>query len=1388
MSQGFNTQGHTVNSMSIQSKRIGIATFLVISLILLLVTPLIVKGARFQNNAHSQSVQKIIPEVENSQSAQTKTLLVGIKHRGNPSLTSMVVEKSKIVQYDELFETSIIGGYFKDVPFPDNIQEEISIYRIQLTSEANSASMIFQLEADPNVVFAEPDHLAHLIAIPNDPLYPGQWGLDKINAPTAWDSQTGNTNIVIAIVDAGIDVDHPDLASQLWTNPGEIPGNGIDDDNNGYIDDTHGWNMVDDNADLSDNTGHGTEVAGVLGAASNNGQGVAGLCWNCQLMVLKVTQSGGVANYSDIIEAINYAADKGAEVINLSLGGSSDSVSLRLAVEEAAKTAVVVGGAGNDNQDVPFYPAAYEAVLAVAGTNASDTKVSSSNYGSWVDVTAPGEMITTTFDGGSYGLTSGTSMAAPYVSGLAGLLRSANTDWSANTTYAQIMQTATDVDSVNPGYEGLLGSGRIDAAQAITTLAEPILYYVGYEVDGVENGRPEPGNTIDLTITIANEWADATNVHATLSSSDGYVTIVNNTTSYGDIDTFDSTANQTPFQVTISDAAPYAHDLVFNLTVTADGGYVTAVPFTITTASGIEQVSGLISVNTTWTNDKQYIVTGNLLVQSGITLTVQAGTTIKIDGNHVILVEGNLQAHGTETANVLFTSNNEDAGLGDWPGIEVRNGGVIDLTYCEISDAFTAISVYDAQGTIDHCDIHHNSDGITGTGLRSITNSRIVNNGERGIIFPGPNVIIDHNEIAYNGGDGIHSTTSVGFGLVTRNLIHHNGKNSDWGFGIVGGPGTVISNTIIYNQNGVGFEDIDNVLFSNNNIWGNIRYDLDNSYAGNQVLNVQNNWWGTTDTGLIDQKIYDFLDDPFIGIVNYQPVLTEPEPAAPGYLHDLIVSPNSPIGIETATFELVFSRPMNQNSEPVLSFYLEDPWTNFNSTNSNIPGDIIWSMATDEDGEVWAGIEFNGAVQYIDGDWVAYNQTNSGLNAPTASSVAVDLDGVKWFGTPGYGVFSFDDIDWTYYSDFPGGSTWSIAVDNNNVKWFGTVGSGVASFDGTIWTVYNSSNSPLPDDIVLAVAVDHDNSKWFATRDGGIAHYDGTSWEIYNSSNSGLPTNPINTIAIDIDGSKWFGSKEGPIVHFSNGEWISYPNTSANVIAVDNQGYKWAGTENDGLLRYDGVEWETYTMPDNGNPIYTIAITDNDAKWFGTVGSGAHRLQGEEKHFITQNSEWIADDRWQATYDITSQIARGDQKIEVSGIQGTDGIEIPPYSQYGFTVDYAGEITDQTPPSQPFVLAGGISGDASSMESFWFVDETNASITGYRYALGTAPGAKDIINWTTTSETSVQLNGLGLVAGQKYWFSVQVRNAGGLWSESAYSGFIAGQPMGRVFLPMIVNP
>jgi len=983
------------------------------------------------------------------------------------------------------------------------------IYRLRLNPDANILQVVRELSANPAVVYAEPDYLAHIVTTPDDPLYPGQWGLVRVNAPAAWDVVTGTTDVVIAVVDSGLDTGHADLAGQLWTNPGEIAGNGVDDDNDGYVDDVHGWNLVDDDADLSDNTGHGTEVAGVIAAATNNGAGVAGVCWTCRLMVVKVTQPGGVANYSDVAAGVAYAAQKGAKVINLSLGGSSDSATLKAAIATASQTAVVVGGAGNDDSSSPFYPAAYDDyVLAVAGTTIGDTKVGTSNYGPWVDVSAPGEAITTTFSGGGYGCSSGTSMAAPFAAGLAGLLRSQHAGWSANMVRAQIVQTTDSIDGLNPGYEGQLGGGRINAGRAVTTTPMPDVQFVRYNADGQMGGALEAGGAVTLTVTLRNDWLNASTVTATLATTDSAASVTKATATWGAISSGESATNSVdPFQVSVA-AGTYNHTIPFSLQVAADGN-VSTLAFTATTESAAVTVGGTLSSDTVWTNDRIYVA-NNVIVDTGVTLTIQPGTLVKFNPGRAMVVKGTLIADGTPGSPIRFTSAADNPVPGDWGGMYSGNeGGIVfapssqpaqldasgnyqggSIIRYAIIEYSKGLTLQDAAPFIDHNLVRHNS-----------AQGAVFYNGYGGANQP----VISHNQIILNTGTILN--VQQGQAIVRQNLIVDN-----FGGLYVSDSQTVISNTITGNGaescgsvSGVTCLAFTNSLtrLTGNNVYANnATYDVAMRFDATQSVTATDNYWGTTDQATIQARIYDSNQDLNVGTVNFVPFLTEPEPTAPPILYQLSLSPDSPVGIQQVTFELTFSAPMDQSINPVVTFGATEPYTSF---------------------------------------------------------------------------------------------------------------------------------------------------------------------------------------------------------------------------------------------------------------------------------------------VVLDDAQWIADEIWSAIYDVTSLVPRGSYTVSVSGAKGTDGMQIPTDTRFGFTVDYAGEITDKTPPDPPSVMAGGKEGDASTVEAMWSASDPDSSVTGYRYAIGSSVGATDIVNWTNTSSSSITRNGLGLVDGRQYWLAVQARNVGGLWSASAYGAFVAGQPYPRVFLPLVVK-
>ena len=362
---------------------------------------------------------------------------------------------------------------------PDILAEipGLNVYALRVPAGQESLT-VERLRHDPGVAFAELDYAvqASEVVTPNDPDWSRQWGPARIGAPAAWSVTTGSADVVIAVLDSGLQLGHEDLASKVWTNPGEVPGNGRDDDSNGKVDDVHGWHFYHlwtgegfipaEDADVEDTFGHGTHVAGIAAAASNNRVGIAGLSWGAWVIPVKVLDGAGNGWSSDVAAGIVYAANARARIINLSIGGPAESATLCAAADYAYRQGcLLVAATGNTGGPV-LYPAACDHVLAVAATDSADHRPGFSNLGPEVDVAAPGVDIYSTWSRWSgYTSMSGTSMAASHVSGLAALIWSHWPAMSSDALTTQITQTATDLGAT--GWDEYTGWGRIDAARAI---------------------------------------------------------------------------------------------------------------------------------------------------------------------------------------------------------------------------------------------------------------------------------------------------------------------------------------------------------------------------------------------------------------------------------------------------------------------------------------------------------------------------------------------------------------------------------------------------------------------------------------------------------------------------------------------------------------------------------------------------------------------------------------------------------------------------------------------------------------------------------------------------------------------------------------------------------
>lgn len=377
-----------------------------------------------------------------------------------PSLTSQAIEAT-IAAYQT--------KKLKRIP-------KIDVYQLQIPKSVTVEEMLFVLRQNPDVEYAEPNYIASIAITPNDTLFKYQYALNNsgqeigipgspqgqadadIKAPSAWEETKGDEKILIAVIDTGVDLEHPDIKDKIYSS---------------------GRDFVNDDFDATDDNGHGTHVAGIAAAETNNDEGIAGVAWNCKILPVKSMDEEGSGYYSGIEDGIRWAADNGADVINLSLGGDVPAQSLEDAVKYAfAKNVIIVAAAGNDSTSVLF-PAAYDDYcLAVAATDYEDFRPDWSNFGPEVDVAAPGvrviSLVPTWFwgpDSLPYAFGSGTSMSTPHVAGLAALIKGLKPRLKPGEIMNVIRYSADDVNSAdNPGKDELIGYGRIDMEKALVPI------------------------------------------------------------------------------------------------------------------------------------------------------------------------------------------------------------------------------------------------------------------------------------------------------------------------------------------------------------------------------------------------------------------------------------------------------------------------------------------------------------------------------------------------------------------------------------------------------------------------------------------------------------------------------------------------------------------------------------------------------------------------------------------------------------------------------------------------------------------------------------------------------------------------------------------------------
>ena len=386
------------------------------------------------------------------------------------------------------------------------LKDSSNVLKFNFSKDAPVAQIAASYSKNPAVEYAEPNYIYSLSAFePNDVYYPQQWHLRQIGAPLAWEVTTGSPDVVVAVLDSGVDISHPDLKQNIWINPSEIAGDGIDNDNNGYVDDTKGWDFVDSSNDPRPDATppysrtalhHGTAVAGIVAAVGNNVEGVAGVAWRTRIMPLRVLDRQGQGDVEAVARAVEYATRNGASIINLSFVGPGASQRLEAALARAyAAGVLIVVAAGNADEssginlnNSPRYPICYDAnssvnwILGVTAVDILDQRAPFANYGAaCVDIAAPGYSIFSTqvFDlerhlneayGGNW---SGTSLAAPMVSGAAALLKAKYQKLTPLQLVQTLVDSADNIAGTNVGFGASIGSGRLNMARALTGAAMP---------------------------------------------------------------------------------------------------------------------------------------------------------------------------------------------------------------------------------------------------------------------------------------------------------------------------------------------------------------------------------------------------------------------------------------------------------------------------------------------------------------------------------------------------------------------------------------------------------------------------------------------------------------------------------------------------------------------------------------------------------------------------------------------------------------------------------------------------------------------------------------------------------------------------------------------------
>lgn len=875
--------------------------------------PVRLRAAKGKVSSSSSSLENLLRE-NGIQEAEPLMTLTGAK---------VSVKKAKGINGQPVADSDLSGLY---------------ALRFDTSKTQDIHSLINELQNLNEVEYAEPNYIVHICAEPDtytsDPLYSQQWGPAAIGLGKLWEVPMISTKRpIIAILDTGVDITHPDLAENIWTNSHEANGaDNRDDDGNGFIDDIHGWDFVNNSARLCDNNGHGTHCAGIAGAVGGNGIGITGANPDAYIMPIAVLQSNGTGDISTIIKGIDYATANGADVLSMSFGSYSNSIALHDALAKAYQKAVLVAAAGNDGGDLnschpfptgPMFPAAYTFVLGVEASDTTGKLAHFSNYDcdgpilSQIftsdlfnyELRAPGTGIISTFPNGQYKSLNGTSMACPLAAGAISRLMACREVSSKEELFGDLIATAN-------------GNVNVFSAYSLTDAdRKPTLSLVTYRLDDVKmgdgDGRPDAGETIRIYPTFRNSWGNARNITYSIKlheledpdiiefidSEDAHV--ISNLSSYASVEA------ENPFLVKISPDCADGRIIRFVLEATCDNiSEPLSQEIEFIVENGIE-LSGILDRDLTLTPDKYYIITENLVIPESNTLTILGGSQINIKDNVSIKCDGHIKTLGAPNKMIKFRPAHLSAGY-IYP---IKFNSNDTIKYCDFSDFIISgkYEIHSIEGIFEHCLFSYIRAGYLLRESKYNMCGIYKNTPDYGLIVDAN--LMNSNIIGNREGESFYHRFLINKHNYNNSFNNFDGYRHGW-------------------ESGLCYSTVGEMTGSNGNYLGSGSYDI------------------------LKGTVYDIHTPDIVTFCEFDrnKITKRPVYAAPGIVWKVVVNDYDaqdeyeylpPLGVGKHKFEVYFSKPMNHEKTPMIAMGVREPYT-----QTAIAEDGSWRSETMENGDV----------------------------------------------------------------------------------------------------------------------------------------------------------------------------------------------------------------------------------------------------------------------------------------------------------------------------------------------------------------------------------------------------------------------------------------------------